>query len=135
MVGIEHQTHRTRGEIVQPIPNTRNDQQSLIRAVKRVSELVIAIIYCNIKAAADGDDELLACVMTVSAPLYPTRHIIDIKSALNVKRQFHTVVHYSEITILMMMPVETNDAAIIDARNCVCIVFFHINVPPHALTL
>ena len=72
MVGVEHQTHRTRREIVQSVPDARNDQQSLIRAVKRVSELVIAVIYGHIKAAADGDNELLARVMAVATPLYPT---------------------------------------------------------------
>ncbi len=134
MVGVEHQTHRTRREIVQPVPDARNDQQSLIRAVKRVSELVIAVIYGHIKATADGDNELLARVMAVTTPLYPTRHVIDIECALNVKREFNSVIHNSEVTIFMMVPIETDDAAIIDARHAVCIVFVHINAPPHALT-
>ena len=133
MVGIEHQTYRARREVVQPVPDAWYDQQPLIRAVERVSELVAAVIDCDIKAATDGNDELLARVMAVATPLYPTRHVIDIECALHVKGQFNTVFHNSEVAVGMMVPVEADDAAIVDARHAMSILVIHINGPPQAL--
>ena len=133
MVGIEHQTYRARREVVQPVPDARHDQQPLIRSVERVGELVATIIDSDIKAAADGHNELLARVVAVATPLYPTRHIIDIECALHVKGQFNTVFHNSEVAVGMMVPVEADDAAIVDARHAMSILVIHFNVPPQVL--
>jgi hypothetical protein len=71
--------------------------------------------------------------MAVTTPLYPTRHIIDIECALHVKGQFNTIGHDSEVAVGMMVPVEADDAAIVDARHAMSILVIHINVPPQVL--
>ena len=114
VVGCQRQADRPRGEILQRAPDARHHQQPLIGTVERVGILIGAVIDCNVKAATDGNDELVAGVMAVAAALGAARHIIYIKCALDVKRQVHAIVHRRQIAVGMVVAVQGDDAAIVD---------------------
>lgn len=118
---------------MQPVPDAWHYQQSLIGPVERVGELHFAIIDGNVKTTADGDDELLADIMAVPSSFSSTGHIVDIERALNIKRQFLAIVHCREVAVGMMVPVQADDAAVIEARMAMVRQSIHLIVRFHAL--
>ena len=134
MAGIKHEAYRARREIVQPVPDARYNQQSLIGAVERIGKLIGTVVDGYIKAAADGNNELDVTMMAVPAPLGPARHIIDVERALDVKRHFNTIAHRRQIAVSMVVLVERENAAVVDARLAVTalggdvITFFHASM-------
>ena len=115
---------------MQRSPDAGNDQQPLVGTVQGMGLAAEAIVDGDIKTATDGDDELLAQVMAVTAAFGTAGHIIDIERALDVKRQFHTIVDGSEVAVGMVMLVEVDDMAVFNARLVVSPDFVYtINIP------
>ena len=112
----QSQAHRPRRKVLQRAPDTRYDQQALIRTVQRVGILLNAIIDGHIKTATNGNNELLTCVMAMSASLATTRHIIYIKCAFDIERKVNAVIHCREVSISMMIAIQRDNLAFPDAR-------------------